>query len=235
MGVYNTVSIDTGLEDRVNSLVNYLNNLDGVTAELASETVSGEEYTGAFFSLANSSVNGFFAYNGTLKSTYIWAKNGESYLVSASVKGGNTSGTLTIHSYIDEECILLCMYDSHYNNDGLSLVLAKMKDDSKLVGYSRLSSAAFADISSLIFENIVDPSRIQYTYTNMFPYSAVPGTIDFLAQSCFINNGTRRYICELLKECSTVNLLDTVSLPAPLGNHVAIGAHCIVPVAEGGA
>ena len=234
MGVYNTVSINTSFSDRVNSLVNYLNNLDGVSAELASETVSGEEYTGAAFSLANSSVNGFFGYNGTLRSTYIWVKNGESYLVSAAVRGGNTSGTLTIHSYIDEECIMVCMYDSHYNNDGLSLALIKMNDDSRLVGYSRLSSATFADISALTFENISDSSRIQYTYTNMFPYSAAPGTLDFLAQSCFVNNGTRRYICELLKECSTVSLLSTVSLPSPLGNHVAIGAHCIAPITEGG-
>lgn len=234
MGVYNTVSIDTDLEDRVNSLVSYLNNLDGVTAELASETVSGENFTGALFNIADTSVNGFFGYNHILRSTYIWVKNGESYLVPASAKGGNAPGILTIHSYIDEGCIMVCMYDSHYNNDGLSLALIKMNDNSRLVGYSRLSSAAFVDISTLTFEDVNDSARVQYTYTNMFPYSAAPGTIDFLAQSCFVNNGTRRYICELLKECSTVSLLSTVSLPSPLGNHVAIGAHCIVPITEGG-
>lgn len=236
MGVYNTVSINTSFSDRVNSLVNYLNNLNGVSAELASETYDSAEYTGALFGLANSAVSGFFGYTQNLKNTYIWIKNGETYLVPQGVRsaGINGSGTLTIHSYIDNECVLIDMYDTHYNSDAVSLILVRTKDGSRLVGYLRDYNASFADISTLTFEDVNDSARVQYTYTNMFPYSAAPGTLDFLTQSCFVNNGIRRYISELLKECSAVNLLDTVSLPAPLGNHLAIGAHCIVPIEEGG-
>ena len=236
MGVYNNVVISTGLEDRVNSLVNYLNSLSAITAEAASETYDEVEFTGALFYLDNVNIHGFFGYDSTLKLTFIWLINGESYLIPKEIRGSTfqTAGVLTIHSYIGDGCVLISMYDSHSTNDGIEFMLVNINDSVSLIGYKRLTSAAFLDIDSLYFENVADVSRIQYTYANMFPYYATAGTLDFLAQAYFINNNIRRFTTSVLKECSTVSLLSTVSLPAPLGNHLAIGAHCIVPITEGG-
>ena len=233
MGVYNNVVISTGHDDRINSLVNYLNNLSGISAESAEETFDEVDFTGALFSIDNTDIQGYFGYNNDTTVTYTWLKNGDIYLVSQRKRGSSTAGNLTIHSYVEDGCLLISLYDSHTDADGIEFALVRTTNSSNLIGYKRFDSAAFQDISGLTFENILDTARIQYTYTNMFPYAAATGTIDFLAQAFFVNNGIRKYTTTILKECSTVTLLSTVSLPAPLGNHVAFGAHCIAPV-EGG-
>lgn len=233
MGVYNNVVISTEYEDRINSLVNYLNNLNGISAEVAEETFEDVDFKGALFSIDGTNIQGYFGYNSTITTTCTWLKNGDIYLLSQRKLGSGTAGNLTIHSYIEDGCLLISLYDSHDSEDSIEFALVRTTNSSNLIGYKRFDSAAFQDISELIFENILDTARIQYTYTNMFPYSAVVGTIDFLAQAFFVNNGIRKYTTTILKECSTVTLLSTASLPAPLGNHIALGAHCIAPV-EGG-
>ena len=122
---------------------------------------------------------------------------------------------------------------------GIEVAIVNVSNSNVLVGYKVNTSnpvQQFVDISELTFENVSDSARIQYSYTNMFPYESNPGTLDFLAQSYFVNNGVRVYMSDLLKECSTLSLLTTASLPYPLGNHIAVGAHCIVPITveEGG-
>ena len=237
MGVYNNVSIsNTDAETRATSLTNYLDNLDRVTAELITETVDAVEYIGAAFSIDGTNINGFLGFNTGSIGTYKYLMNGDIYLIQPSATGAGSAGVLTIHSYIDSECVLLSMYDSHTTSDGIQFMVSNINSGMQIVGYKALTTAAFVDISSLVFENISDSARIEYTYSNMFPYTAAPGTLDFLAQAYFVNNGIRKYTSSLLKECSTVSLLSTVSLPTPLNNHLAIGTHCIVPLddEEGG-
>ena len=234
MGVYNNVTISTSLEDRVNTLVAYLNNLEGVSAERISETYNENEYLGARFYFTGADISGFFGYSEDMKYTYTWLVNGEAYLLSPNLRGGSSAGNLTIHSFVAEDCILITLYDSHTSPDGMELMLVDTENSAKLIGYVRLTTAAFADISTLVYENTADVSRIQYTYTNMFPYSAIAGMLDFLSQAYFINTGIRRFKTAALKECSTVPLLSTVTLPPPLNNHLAIGTHCVVQLTEGG-
>jgi len=234
MGVYNSVVVSTGHDDRINSLINYLNNLSGISAESAEETFNEVDFTGALFSIDGTNIQGYFGYNSDTTVTYTWLKNGDIYLLSQRKRGSGTAGNLTIHSYIEDGCSLISLYDSHTDADGLEFVLVRTTNSSNLIGYKRFDSATFQDISGLTFENILDTARIAYSYTNMFPYEAPPGTLDFLAQSYFVNNGIRKYTSTVLKECSTVTILSTVSLPTPLNNHLAIGAHCIVPIDEGG-
>lgn len=235
MGVYNNISIsNTDAETRATSLANYLNNLDNVSAELTTETVSDVDYIGAAFSIDGSNITGFFGFNTGSTGTYKYLMNGDIYLIQAEASTTGTAGVAYVHSYIDDACVLLSMYDSHTTPDGIQVMLVDISGGMKLVGYKALTSAEFADISSLTFENVADSARIAYSYTNMFPYEAAPGTLDFLAQSYFVNNGIRKYTSTVLKECSTVTILSTVSLPTPLNNHLAIGAHCIVPIDEGG-
>lgn len=237
MGVFDTKVITTTvLNDRVSSLVNDLDSLDGISAEQSSETYSDVEYVGALFTLDGTNVSGFFGYNDNLKVSFSWIKNGDIYLVEKGTRGSGSgsSGNLTINSYIDEGCKLVSLTDAHTDNDGLQFALVETIKGDILVGYRRFQSTSFQDISSMTFENIADTGRTQYSYTNMFPYAAAAGTLDFLAKAYFVNNGVRKYTTEAMKECSTVTLLSTVSLPAPLGNHVAIGTHCIVPITEEG-
>ena len=104
-----------------------------------------------------------------------------------------------------------------------------------LIGYGgNTTNTEMVDISTLTFEDVTDTARIAYTYTNMFPYEADSGSLDFLAQAYFVNGGVRKFTSTILKECSTVSILSTGSMPNPLPFHFAIGAHCLVPLDQGG-
>ena len=234
MGVYNTVLITTTDEtQRINSLLNYLNGLNGVTAEIDTKTVSTYEYNGVSFSFDSTDISGFIGWKSgsELLDQIVELKNGNTTLISPTARTNLSVANLSIHSYVDDGCIIISLKDIA----GIEVVLLALDGATKLIGYIENTSAAqFVDISSLTFEKADDSARIPYSYANMFPYVALTGTLDFLVQSYFINNGVRKYTSTFFKECSTVTLLSTVSLPSPLGNHLAIGAHCIVPITEGG-
>lgn len=238
MGVYNNIRITTtDFNQRVGSLVNYLNGLDGVSAVEATEEIEDVSYIGALFSLQNTAISGFFGYKeNDLENVALWLRNGTDSLVDIFASDTeDTVSDLSIHSYIDDDCIIFSIKDLDSDRNGLEVVLTNVNNNFTLVGYYEINgSSDFVDISLLTFENIDDMARIPYTYTNMFPYAADIGTLDFLGQSYFINNGIRKFTSKVLKECSTVTLLSTASLPSPLNNHLAIGAHCIVPLDEEG-
>lgn len=237
MGVYNTLRFPSDIASKCADMIAYLNNLDGVFAESAEDKGT----TGFKFYLEGTNIVGYFGYKGGNRNTHMWLKNGDINLIapySFDTYGGEEP--LTVHSYIDDSLILISFRDHQQYRFGLEVALLTINLTTKLVGYARHTSTnenppTFLDISSLTFEKIDDPIRIPLSYANMFPYYAAPGTLDFLAKSYFVNNGVRRYSSELMKECSTVSLLSAVSLPYPLNNHLAIGAHCIVPLdSEGG-
>ena len=128
---------------------------------------------------------------------------------------------------------MLSVCQSNSTANGVEIIYVKTTDNKYLVGYYRHSTqnVYFVDIASLTFEDVSDNARLLYTYTNMFPFSAVDGTLDFLSHAYFIDeNSYKKFTSDLLKECSTVSLLSTASLPYPLNNHLAIGTHCIVPL-----
>lgn len=236
MGVYNTVQFPADISTKCTCMVAYLNNLDGVSAELSED----EGTTGFKFYLDGTEIVGYFGYTTDNHGTRMWLKNGDINLIAPYVSetyGGQRP--LTVHSYIDDNLILISFRDHEEIRFGLEVALLTIDGSTKLVGYARHTSTSgnpptFLDISSLTFEKIDDPVRTPLTYTNMFPYAASAGTLDFLAKGYFVNNGVRKYASEFIKACSTVNLLSTASLPYPLNNHLAIGAHCLAPLDDGG-
>jgi hypothetical protein len=99
-----------------------------------------------------------------------------------------------------------------------------------LIGYKELlTDSQYVDISTLTFEETSDLSRTQFSYTNMFQYTSVSGSLDYLGQAYFVNgNNLKKFTTDILRECSTVTLLSTASLSD--GNWLAIGAHCLAPL-----
>ncbi len=246
MGVYNSITITSDdLETRLNSLVAYLNSLDGITAERYND----EDWDigwdpgypqGVKYSFDGTNISCFFGYYRGLIYTAEGVLKDDAYIFKTTHSPYNPTTTdLVVHSYIDENCKLITIKDAYSLRGGLTTVLLTI-GNTKLIGYNSFSTASdditFLDISSLTFEEISDSVRIPYTYTNMFPYAAPIGQLDFLNQAYFVNgNNVKKFTTELLKECSTVNLLSSASLPAPLGNFIAIGAHCLAPLdPEGG-
>jgi hypothetical protein len=233
MGVYNRAIFSTSESERIASLIAYLNNLNSeestiISAEEGTLEIDGATYTGASFELTGTDISGFFGYNG-LQYTACCLKNGNNYLIPDTAKEDANTANLSVNTYIDDNCIYIAINDLNANNTGLEFVLLNISESKTLIGYKELNIAdEIADISTLIFEDIGDTARVQYTYTNMFPYVAISGTIDFLAQSYFVNGGVKKFQSNFLRECSTVNIKSTASLPD--GNYIALGAHCLAPL-----
>lgn len=232
MGVYNRAIFSTSESERIASLIVYLNNLNSeestiISAEEGTLKIDGTTYTGASFELAGTDISGFFGYNG-LSYTACCLKNGDNELIPNTARNNSSETNLAVNTYIDDNCIYIAINDLQANKTGLELMLLNISSSKVLIGYKELNTAdEIADISTLIFEDISDTARVQYTYTNMFPYVAISGTIDFLAQSYFVNGGVKKFQSNLLRECSTVTIKSTVSLPD--GNYIALGAHCLAP------
>lgn len=246
MGVYNSITITSDdLETRLNSLATYLNSLDGITAERYDD----EDWNigwdpgypkGVKYSFDGTNISCFFGYfRGLIYTAEAVMKNDDYILKTTHSPYNPTTTDLVVYSYIDDNCKLITIKDAYSSRGGLTTILLTI-GNTKLIGYGSFYTASdditFEDISSLTFEEISDSVRIPYTYTNMFPYAAPIGQLDFVNQAYFVNgNNVKKFTTGLLKECSTVNLLSSASLPTPLGNFIAIGAHCLAPLdPEGG-
>ena len=231
MGVYRTAQFPADIAAKTAGMVGYLNSLNGVTAEAYEE----EGTTGFMFSLDNTDIVGYFGWTAE-RATRYWLKNGDNYLIPVSSAGGYnpTQYPFTVHSYVDDNIILISFRDLEHWREGMEIALLTV-GNTRLIGYNantvhQDNPPTYLDISTLTFEEIGDVARVPYTYVNMFPYVASPGTVDFVPQAYFVTgNNIKAYTSDLLKECSTVTLLSTVSLPSPLGACVALGTHCIAP------
>jgi hypothetical protein len=239
MGVFGSTIFSNGdLNERASLLANYLNQLDGITAETETITVGSNSYTGVKFTIDEINVTGFLGYNSGCTDTAAYVKNNntDTYLYNPTVSGNNYQrwSNVKIYYYLDDNIKLINVGDvMNGYRFKVELMLVTTTTSTKLVGYRVEASGTdtFFDISTLTFEDSSSDSRAAYTYTNMFPYYALPGTIDFVASGFFTNNnGFKKYICESMRECSTVGLLSTQALF--LGSHLAIGTHCLVPIDE---
>ena len=244
MGVYDRSVITTSDEsERITELISVLNNLNPdpenptvISAEQGTLDIGNDTYTGVNFSFVDTDISGFFGYF-SLPYTGCQLKIGENTNlidpVSHSYMG---SANLAINSYIDDNCTYLAIKDLQQQHGGVEVMILKLSETKTLIGYKDLYNVAsevtyeVADISALTFKDISNIEGISYTYTDMFPYTAAGGTIDFLAQSYFVNGGVRKFQSNFLRECSTITLKSTASLPD--GNYVALGAHCLAPLDE---
>ncbi len=230
---------------RATSISEWFNNLDGVSSELIDYTYSGNTYKSANITIDGTDIEMLFGIKSNSIGTSVsHAYNGSADLISDYYRTGDDGNTLPakLYAYIDDNCILLSAFQSNsYNpaDSGIAVVYLKTTDNKHLVGDITLSNdttgrhVEFADISSrdFTFEDVDDTSRIPYKYTNMFPYTAIAGTIDFINQGFFVDeNSYKKFETDALKECSTVVLLSTQSIST--GNCIALGAHCLAPLDE---
>lgn len=239
MGVYdNTLITTTNQAERSAEIVAFLNTVSGVTAEEATVSISDTDYLGAKFTFENNKLEGFYGYSGDCRYTGIYLKDilNDEYLISPVSGGNNYSsavGNVKIHVYTniandEQNATLIQIADQleayTYKMEVMSLHI----DGDVLVGYAT-TSHTYTDISSLTFKNISLNNGVTYSYTNMFQYTSVSGSLDYLGQAYFVNgNNLKKFTTDILRECSTVTLLSTASLSD--GNWLAIGAHCLAPL-----
>ena len=228
--------------DSVAGMVSWFDTLEGVSAVVDTYTYNNVEFIGAKITIDNTSIEIFYGFKQSpfeTRCNLYYLKNDD--FMAGPIRGENYNGgadKIMVYAYVnapsdsEADCIMLnctSMYSSYIN--GFEIVYTKTADGKYLLGYnSSQISTRYLDVSSLTFKDINDTS-VSYTYTNMFPYIAKAGTIDFTNEAFFVNgNGYRAFSTEVLKECSTVTMLSTQSLSS--GNCVALGAHCLALLDE---
>ena len=232
MGKFYTAKFPGTDISRIEQVSNWFNAFEEFSSEVITVTVDDVEFVGAEISINGTSIKMFLGDRPyALTTSYSYIKNGNIILDSNRTTGGGSETGINVFAYIDEKCILLCACQ---NFNGPQLMYTRTVGGDYLIGYKtdvNGNSNIIADISSMTFEESSDVSRTQYTYANMFPYYADGAALDFLTNAYFKNGlNYKSFTSDILKECSTISLLSTASLPDPLGPHMAIGAHCIVPV-----
>lgn len=238
MGKFYDASVSvTDPTERATSISNWFNELEGISSEVVDYEYDDNTYKAANIVIDGTDISILFGIKSDAVGTsVVHAYNGEDkVLISDTYATGNDGNTTAakLYAYIDDNCIMLSVCQSNSTANGVEIIYVKTTDNKYLVGYYRHSTqnVYYVDISSLTFEEVSDSARLLYTYTNMFPFNAVDGTLDFLSHAYFVDgNSYKKFTSDSLKECSTVSLLSTASLPYPLNNHLAIGAHCIVPL-----
>ena len=238
MGVYNTLEItSSNPSDRIGGIQEFFGSIEGITSTVDEYTNEGVTYSAVKINIPtieNTSIELLFGTTSDdILNTIVYIKNGDRYLLSPTVdEASGTAGNIKVHSYIDDDCKMLTV--CQLGNNGFELVYTKTDNNRYLVGYNATkltnNTIGYVDISTLNFEDRDSISGIVYTYTNMFPYTAPAGYIDFLGQSYFVNGGERKYVVDILRECSTVALLDSPTLND--GRFVALGTHCLAPVED---
>ena len=238
---YSTLISSTDVTQRATSISNWINDLDGFTSTVVSYSSSGSVFTSAKITLDDTNIEVLFGIvANTINGTIVYVKNNGTTLLPDNKKGPSGAvADIYIGAYIDENCRFLSIRQRQANNEsnGVEVLYLTTSTGNNLIGYAKndtgtstspINSRDILDVSSLVFEDIDYSARIPYTYTNMFPYVATAGTIDFTNEAFFVNGGMRAFSTDVLKECSTVSLLSTQSLPT--GNCVALGAHCLAPL-----
>lgn len=224
---------------RATSISEWFNNLDGITSELVDYEYSDSTYKAARITIDNTPIEVLFGVDTTnANSTVVYAKNGDIYLIDNTLPSSSDSGigAVNTYAYIHENIILIGVKYMKNNisdaNNGVEILYLKTSENRYLIGYYRNgTNDGFVDISSMTFEEFADSSRTPYSFVNMFPYVATPPSLDFLTKVYFKNGlDYVSFTSDILKSCSEIPLLETASLPDPLGAHIAIGAHCIAPV-----
>ena len=232
MGKFYTAKFPGTDISRIEQVSNWFNAFEEFSSEVITVTVDDIEFIGAEIGINGTSIKMFLGdQSGALTRSYSYVKNGDIILGSHLTLGGGEETGINVSAYIDEKCILLCACQNH---NGPQVMYTRTVGGDYLVGYKtdvNGNTNIIADISSMTFEELSDTSRTPYTYANMFPYTATSPTLDFLTKAYF-KNGLKyaSFTSDILKSCSTISLLETASLPDSLGPHMAIGAHCIVPV-----
>lgn len=239
---YSATVATTDVTQRITNISNWFNNLEGVSSEVVDYRYNDVSFKAANISIDNSNIEILFGICvSDIGITVCHVKNGEDVnLISDNYITGATQRVTEakLNAFIDNNCIMLSVFQGNdYNpsENGVEVVYIKTTNNKYLVGYQILTNGttgrhvSYTDISNLTFEDSEDSVRIPYTYTNMFPYTAAPGTIKFADEALFVNgNGYEAFSTEALKECSTVSLLSTQSLLSM--NCVALGAHCLAPL-----
>lgn len=240
MGKFYNASITSDNPQEIAARVsNFFNDLDGVTSEVIEYTYNSNTYYTADIKIDGTDIEMYCGYRKDGDQPVYVNKviNGDiTYIGDYVLQNYNEGPTRIVSAYIDDDCIMLYSYAKFRNTySGTEVVYVKTSNNKHLVGYYRRSDYGqitdnFLDISSLSFEELNDTARIVHTYTNMFPYTATAGTIDFTNEAFFVNNGYKKFTVPVLKECSTVPLGSTQSLP--VSNYIALGAHCLAPLDE---
>lgn len=239
---YSATIIEDNPTLRGTRLTNWFSQFEGITVELYDfEFNQNEHYIGPKITVDGTDIEIFLGIHpSAITWSYVWVKNNivpeSASRMEYKAAGGGSNFGIVATAYIDENCIIL---SACQNVNGFEVIIPKTSNDKRLLGYGRISIGSisgtnyFLDASSLTYEEVTDTARVPYKYTNMFPYVATAGTIDFTNEAFFINGADyKSFITETLKECSTVSLLSTQSLPT--GNCVALGAHCLAPLDEEG-
>lgn len=232
MGKFYTAKFPGTDISRIEQVSNWFNAFEEFSSEVITATVDDVELIGAEIGINGTSIKMFLGDDpDALRNSYSYIKNGDIILDSNHVDNGVPETGINVFAYIDEKCILLCACQTA---NGPQVMYTRTVGGDYLVGYKTNvngNTNIIADISSMTFEEISDASRTPYTYANMFPYYADGAALDFLTNAYFKNGlNYKSFTSDILKECSTISLLSTASLPDPLGPHIAIGAHCIIPV-----
>ena len=231
MGVYNNELIPNTVTDastRINGITEFFNPLSGVTAETVEYLYNDVNYIGSKITIDGTNIEAFFGHKlNDAHYHLVYVKNDDIYYVPVTVTNyGSQYDDIVMHSYVDQNCIVLSVVQKVRN--GFIINYIKTDDNRHLIGYKQSSLNAvpyMENISALIFEDAASTSRTQYTFTNMFPYTAQTGYVDYMGQVYFVNNGIRRYSSTALRGCSKVSYVTTVSLTD--GQYVSLGTHCL--------
>lgn len=237
---YETLITSTVKADRLAAIAEFMDALPGFTCEEESIILQYQSwdahwhdmtFNGIKFTIVDTNITGFYGIGDGYGNTAVYLKKGTVDLIPAVYHySGTANVNLSINTYVDDNCVEFAINSPTANFDGMEFIIAK---DINLVGYLQLLSdtSQYVDIASLVFENTDPTLRANYTYTDMFPYVATAGTIDFITKGFFKDaNDYKVFETESLRECSTVTLLSTQSLST--GNYIAFGAHCLAPLDE---
>ena len=167
MGVYNSALITTTIwVDRIRSIINYLNSIEGITASEERVLVSNTEYLGAKFIFDNKGIEGFFGYESTLRSTAVYLKNTNigADLITLQEGGNSYQGpaNVKIQYYLDDNAFFISIGDMMGGRHKLEVGFVNTVNSITLFGYGcgtvlNSISDPFIDIANLTF-NILDDS-----------------------------------------------------------------------------
>ena len=244
MGKFYTASISIAdQQERATSISNFFNNIAGLTSNVIQKSYNTKLFYCADITIDNTDFELIYgtsddsgSYNAYCELQYGTMENP---YIETTATGNWQTNDFVMSAYVDNDFVALFIHRAGNNSNhgplGVEATYAAVNNNKNLIGYKAVVDTntsidnIFYDISGLVFYDVSDAGKVPYTYTNMFPYVATAGTIDFTNEAFFVNGANiKSFISETLKECSTVTLCSTQSLP--VGNCIALGAHCLAPL-----